>query len=77
MAVGEAVTYKVILEWDPDRRVWVTFVPELGGISTFGETEQEALDMTKDMIRGYVEAFGNEPTSDAPPQSPRLVELAV
>ena len=31
--------YKVLLQWDPDSNVWVTHVPELDDISTFGATQ--------------------------------------
>ena len=70
------MAFKVILEWDSESEVWVTFVPELGGISTFGETKQEAIAMTEDMIKGHVEAFGSEP-SEPSPLAPRVLELAV
>ena len=70
------MTYNVILEWDSESNVWVTYVPELGGISTFGETEQEAMDMTRDMIKGHLQAFGNEP-SETPPRAPRILQLAM
>ena len=70
------MTYKVILEWDSESGVWVTYVPELGGISTFGETEQEAIDTTRDMIQGHLQAFGSEP-SETPPRTPRVLELTM
>ena len=70
--------YEVFLEWDDESSVWVTYVPELGDISTFGATEEVALAMTKELIQGHLEAFAeeNEPVESAhPTHLHRLVEL--
>jgi len=70
--------YKVLMEWDSESSAWVTYVPELGDISTFGATEEEALAMTRDMILGYLEASAKEHVEpSAPAHLPKLVELAV
>ena len=45
----------VRMEWDEAAQAWVTFVPELGDISTFGSTPREALDQTVDLITGHIE----------------------
>ena len=45
--------YKADLEWDPEERVWVAYVRDLGGLSTYGETLSEVLAQTRDMISGY------------------------
>jgi predicted RNase H-like HicB family nuclease len=47
--------YDTELEWDPDERVWVSYVRGLGGLSTYGDTLAEALFQTADMISGYLE----------------------
>ena len=52
--------FNVLLTWDDDDKVWVTFVPSLGLISTFGETREEALANTKEAIIGYIEASERE-----------------
>jgi predicted RNase H-like HicB family nuclease len=52
--------FKVLLEWDPDARAWVSYVPALGHLSTFGETKQEALERTREAIVGYLEAAEKE-----------------
>ena len=52
--------YHVLLEWDSEEGVWVTYVPALNGISTFGETKTEALDNTREAIQGYLEAAEKE-----------------
>jgi predicted RNase H-like HicB family nuclease len=48
--------YHVLLEWDSEASAWVTFVPTLNGLSTFGETKEEALANTREAILGYLEA---------------------
>jgi antitoxin HicB len=52
--------YKVLLEWDADSEVWVTYVPALDHLSTFGETRAEALENTREAILGYLEAADKE-----------------
>ena len=66
--------YRVLLDWDEESRVWVTYVPELGNISTYGETEEEALAATREMILGYLEAAKKE---NIEPHPMKLVELPV
>src|SRR5207245_220814 len=50
--------FKVLLERDARDRVWVTYVPNLGNLSTFGDTREEALDQTREAILGYLETAG-------------------
>jgi antitoxin HicB len=52
--------FKVLLEWDPDEQVWVTYVPTLGQLSTYAETRDEALEQTREAIIGYLEAAVKE-----------------
>jgi predicted RNase H-like HicB family nuclease len=52
--------YHVLLEWDPEADLWVTYVPALNGLSTFGETRDEALANTREAIQGYLEAADQE-----------------
>lgn len=52
--------FKVVLEWDPDDSVWVSYVPSLNHLSTFGETKEEALAHTREAILGYIEAANLE-----------------
>ncbi len=70
--------YGVLLEWDPSARVWVTFVPSLDSLSTYGETREEALEQTREAILGYLEAAAKEglpiPDGDAEPE---VVEIEV
>lgn len=52
--------FHVLLEWDADEDVWVTHLPTLNGLSTFGETREEALSQTREAILGYLEAAEKE-----------------
>jgi antitoxin HicB len=52
--------YQVLLEWDEEEGVWVTYVPALDYLSTYGETRQQALDNTQEAIQGYIEAAQKE-----------------
>ena len=65
----ESRSFHVLLEWDADDEVWVTHVPGLGHLSTFGETREEVLTNTKEAILGYLEAAAKEglpvPAEDA------------
>jgi len=55
LATTKAVT--VEMEYDRDAAAFVTYVKELHGMSTFGETESAALDNTVEMIRGYIKSM--------------------
>jgi predicted RNase H-like HicB family nuclease len=66
-------SFQIVLEWDSDDRVWVTHVPALDDLSTFGETREEALEQTRDAILGYLEAAAKEGIEV--PDSASAVEL--
>ena len=70
--------FKVLLEWDAEAETWVTYVPTLNHLSTFGETREEALDNTREAILGYLEAAPKEgisvPDSD---DEAEIVDLEV
>ena len=52
--------FQVLVEWDPEDEVWVTHVPSLNALSTFGDTREEALANTREAIEGYFEAAAKE-----------------
>jgi predicted RNase H-like HicB family nuclease len=52
--------FKVLIEWDPVDHVFVTYVPALDHLSTYGDSREEALDQTKEAILGYLEAAAKE-----------------
>ena len=72
--------FNVLLVWDADDRVWVAYVPTLGGLSTFGDTRDEALERSREAILGYLEAAAKEglevPAGDAQAEL-AAVEVAV
>ena len=52
--------FKVVLEWDSGDSLWVTYVPALNHLSTFGETREDALEQTREAILGYLETAADE-----------------
>lgn len=52
--------FQVEIEWDSDDEVWVTYVPALGHLSTYGETREEALAQTREAVLGSLEAASKE-----------------
>jgi predicted RNase H-like HicB family nuclease len=67
--------YHVLLEWDPEAGAWVTYVPTLNNLSTFGESKEEALANTREAILGYLEAAEKEGLPL--PEPAELVDLEV
>ena len=72
LATIDAVTIE--MDFDADTESFVTYVKELHGISTFGDTELEALELTAEMIRGYIESM-EERGMKIPLAASRLAEL--
>ena len=62
--------FRVLLEWDNEDQVWVSYVPALNFLSTFGETRDEVVANTKEAIVGSMEAAVKEglalPAEDTP-----------
>jgi antitoxin HicB len=59
----EALKYRIVLKKDPDVGVYIVTVPSLPGCHTFGKTVEEAIEMAKEAIEGYIETlieFGKE-----------------
>jgi len=68
----------VLIERDPDENVWVTYVPTLGQLSTYGDTRAEALEQTREAITGYLEAAARDGIPVPPPDADtEVVELEV
>jgi hypothetical protein len=44
------------VQMERDGAAWVTYVGELDNISTFADTQEEALDETKDLVLGYLDS---------------------
>ncbi len=70
--------FQVVIEHDPAEDAWVTHVPALDHLSTFGRTRDEALEKTREAILGYLEAAAKEGI-EVPPQQTlaELVQIAV
>ena len=70
--------FQVFVEYDPGEKVWMTFVPALDHLSTFGSTRDEALANTREAIVGYLEAADKEGIQLAIDPTPaELVQIAV
>ena len=69
--------FDVVLEWDPDERVWVTYVPALNFLSDFRDTREEALEHTREAIELYLEAAAQEGIPVPDSGSAELVQLEV
>ncbi len=52
----EPRSFLVLVEDDRGSGQWVTHVPSLNRLSTFGETREAALAATEEAILGYLEA---------------------
>ena len=70
--------FSVVVEWDSEDEVWVTHVPALDYLSTYGDTRETALESTREAIVGYLEAAAKDeiPLPRSGPQ-PSVVELEV
>lgn len=53
-------SFQVLIERDEAEGVWVTHVPALNHLSTYGDTRESALEMTREAITGYLEAARKE-----------------
>jgi predicted RNase H-like HicB family nuclease len=69
--------FKVLLEWDAADKVWVSHVPTLGYLSTYGDSRQEALAKTEEAILGYLEAAAKEGMPWPEEAETEVVELEV
>lgn len=69
--------FKVLVEWDADDRVWVTTVPALNFLSTYGDTRDDALSQTREAILGYLEAAEKEGIPVPADGDAELVEIEV
>ena len=47
----------ITVNMDWDGVAWVTNIPELYGISTFGDTQEAALDLTQEMLLGWLDSM--------------------
>ena len=52
-------TYRIVLRKEPEG-AHTAFVPSLPGCITWGETVEQALEMAKEAIEGYIEVLKEE-----------------
>ena len=50
----EVKHYSMIIEWDPDDKIYVVTVPELEGCMTHGRTYLEAVQQGQDAIESWI-----------------------
>jgi len=50
-------SFKAILEWDDETKVYVVTVPSLPGCVTQGSDSKEALERIQEAIEGHIEAL--------------------
>jgi predicted RNase H-like HicB family nuclease len=69
MATSVTPPLNIVLEWDNEDHVWVSQVPGLGGISTYGDTLEEVVAQTREAILGYLETAAEQglPLPDGSP----------
>jgi predicted RNase H-like HicB family nuclease len=65
--------FNVLIAWDPSEQSWITYVPALNHLSTFGQTREDALENTREAIEGYLEAAAKE--GIAVPETDSIAEL--
>jgi predicted RNase H-like HicB family nuclease len=72
-------TYTFVFDPDPEGGFVVT-CPALPGLATYGATIEEARQMARDAMEGYIETLIDDgeavPESDAPQTTPRFDRLA-
>ena len=66
--------YSLVIERDPEDKIFVVTVPELPGCRTHGRTYEEAVRQAQDAIESWIEAAQAD---GAPIPKPRLVPAAV
>ena len=69
--MAEQNEYEVVLIPQAEGGYTVS-VPELPDVVTEGETEEEALEMAKDAVEGYLETMRDQGWSPAPAQRRRI-----
>jgi len=70
--------FRVLIELDSVSKSWVTYVPSLDNISTFGDSREEAIENTRELIAGYLEAAAKEGVAIVPHELESIdLEVAV
>jgi len=56
MIIMRILSYRITLRKEPEGR-YTVLVPALPGCVTYGKTVEEAIEMAKDAINGYIESL--------------------
>ena len=72
MSSERTYTYTVVLDRDTDAGGFVATCPSLPGLVTEGDSVEEALEMARDAIRGYLESLRKD-SLDIPEESEAVV----
>lgn len=56
MITAEQIGYRILLRKEPEEG-YTAIVPTLSGCITYGDTTEEAVDMAKESIEGYLESL--------------------
>jgi len=57
---GDAMTFRIVVEYDPETRSYAAYCPELPGCCSAGDTEEEALANAREAITLYLEPSSPE-----------------
>ena len=71
---GQERHYSVVIEWDPEDRIFVATVPSLPGCATHGRTYEEAARQTQDAIDSWLVTAEADGT---PAPQPRPLAVSV
>lgn len=69
----EAKHYSMLIEWDPEDKIYVVTVPELPGCMTHGHSYEEAIQQGQDAIESWL-MVAEELNRDIP--SPKVYRVA-
>jgi len=67
-----AMTFRIVLEFDPVARSFSAVCPELPGCASAGDTEEEARTNIREAIQLYI-----EPSEIPLPENAKLVEVTI
>lgn len=63
-----ALRYSMILEWEPEGKVFIATVPELPGCRTHGHSYEEAVQRGQEAAEGWIEAMRHWDRPIPPPR---------
>ncbi len=67
MSDNKIPPYSMIIQWDPEDRIFIVTVPELPGCRTHGETYEDAVQQGQDAIETWL--MGRYPSRVPAPET--------